>query len=625
MRRRAVALALAGATAVAGALAVGAASGATAGATASGAIDVTFVDDGVRAPADPSLAIDGAFPDEGPLDLGVAAREETLVVQALVTSAAARAGIRAEYQGDLEATTYAERFVDVAKPSSSAREPGASLAFTKPAAPDRARVLGVVADALVPGAPVDVAPGRRSAIWVDLFVPRGARAGAHEGTLRLVDGEGRALVERRVVAEVIDATLPWPGADAIAFYDRKTLVARMGEAAAPAAERSLRRVLHAHRVAALDEVTSSDESALALDRAALHGDLYTAAEGYEGPGEGVGDRAIAIGAYGALGEPDAAKAVLAGEVAARAREARSDVDAFVYAVDEQCKSPRPLAWKRALADAHVTVAVAATCGDDPSSQAADVVMTTADRFRPDAVARARASGKRVWVYNGRRPFAGPMMLDVPPTDLRANAWIAARYGVERWFYWETTFWRDDNRGGKGGAFGFDPYVVAETFHNADGDAADGDGVLVYPGTQRPPGMVDLGRAEVFPSVRLEELRRGAEDAGWIALARARDAKTTDAIVRRVVPRALAEADEDAPPSWPDDPETWRTARRALADVVLGRPVVLPAAAPESARARPRLAALAAFVATVAACGLVAFVVRRLARRRASAAPRMRSA
>ena len=158
-----------------------------------------------------------------------------------------------------------------------------------------------------------------------------------------------------------------------------------------------------------------------------------------------------------------------------------------------------------------------------------------------------------------------MMLDVPATDLRANAWIAMRYGISRWFYWESTFWFDDNRGGRGGEHGFDPFVVAETFHNADGDSANGDGILVYPGRQRAPGMVDYGVDTVFPSVRLQNLRRGIEDAGYIALALGIDRDRADAVVARVVPRALAWAGDR--PSWPQDARLWLEARRELAEIV----------------------------------------------------------
>jgi hypothetical protein len=143
-----------------------------------------------------------------------------------------------------------------------------------------------------------------------------------------------------------------------------------------------------------------------------------------------------------------------------------------------------------------------------------------------------------------------------------------RYGVPRWFYWEATAWFDDNRGGRGGERGFDPYVVAETFHNEDGDHADGDGILLYPGKQRSH-MTDSGQDTVFPSVRLANLRRGLQDAGYVALARAVDRRRADAVVRRMIPRALAFAGERA--AWPSQARAWLDARRELA-VVIGSPV-----------------------------------------------------
>jgi hypothetical protein len=165
-----------------------------------------------------------------------------------------------------------------------------------------------------------------------------------------------------------------------------------------------------------------------------------------------------------------------------------------------------------------------------------------------------------------------MMLDVPATDLRANAWIAMRYRVERWFYWEATFWFDDNEGGKGGEIGFDPFTVAETFHNDAGDHANGDGILVYPGRQRSGAsrMVDYGVDRVFPSIRLKNLRRGIEDAGYVALARQVSPERAEAIVARVIPRALAWAGDRS--SWPQDAKGWLAARRDLSEIVASRHV-----------------------------------------------------
>jgi len=405
----------------------------------------------------------------------------------------------------------------------------------------------------------------------------------------------------------LDRTLPYPGAAIMAYYDPENLTRRIGSA--PAIEASLRHVLHAHHVSAIHEVTRV-EGMGAFDDDALRGALFTRARGYDGPGAGAGEGVFAIGAYGALKDPDAAKAELVARFAAHveALGVADRTDVFVYAVDEKCDSPRPAAWRDALAGGGAPrVLVGATCNRDPKAQAASLVMMTSDGYVPS---RAASAGKPVWVYNGIRPHAGPMMLDVPAVDLRANAWIAARYGVPRWFYWESTFWFDDNRGGKGGARGFDPFEVAETFHNQDGDYDNGDGILVYPGHQGD-GMHDEGIAGVVPSVRLKNVRRGAEDAAYIALARAVSRADADEVVERMIPRALGEASGGA--AWPERGAAWLAARRDLADIIDGN-----APASRAERGASRSAAPVRTMATVvvvAAALALAAAIQRIRRRR----------
>ena len=227
-------------------------------------------------------------------------------------------------------------------------------------------------------------------------------------------------------------------------------------------------------------------------------------------------------------------------------------------------------------------------------------MMTAPDYVPERARAAKAAGKWVWAYNGQRPYAGAMMLDLPAIDLRANAWIAARYGIERWFYWESTYWHDDNRGGRGGWDGFDPFEVAETFHNADGDWANGDGILLYPGTQIARGMRDFEMTTVFPSVRLKNLRRGVEDAAYVDAARAVDREAADEVVRRVVPSALAHAGRRA--SWPNRGAPWLDARRDLARIFEAPPP--KARAPEREWLRIVVAAIAIAIAAAIAIARV---------------------
>jgi hypothetical protein len=165
------------------------------------------------------------------------------------------------------------------------------------------------------------------------------------------------------------------------------------------------------------------------------------------------------------------------------------------------------------------------------------------------------------VYNGALPRTGTFMLDAPLTGLMADGWIAASHDVGRWFLWETIFWHDGNRGGKGP---IDPFTVAENFHNRDGDACLGDGMLLYPGTQGGEfASRSIGFPGVLPSMRLKSLRRGIQDAGYIALARAASPSAVDAIVKEVIPAALDEARLDAPAAWSGEGAPFFNARAAL--------------------------------------------------------------
>jgi len=421
-------------------------------------------------------------------------------------------------------------------------------------------------------------PREGAAIWIDLTVSPEARAGVYGATLLVRDARSE-LVARPIALRVIDEVLPFAAAPAFVFYDAGELTRRMGNARA---ESGLRALFHAHHLGAVHRLyaeTLSDPRALDLDRAAIDGQAYTRSRGYDGPGQAVGEGVLALGTYGSLGKPsaDAREAAVKLARGIVGERGAGTTAAFVYAIDEQCDSDWPARWLELLRASYPLrgFRVGATCGADPSSQAADLVLQTARDLDPARAHLAEREGKWVWAYNGMRPSAGPMMLDVPATDLRANAWIAMRYGVPRWFYWESTFWFDDNRGGRGGDRGFDPFTEAETFHNRDGDRANGDGILVYPGTQVAPGMVSYGAQELFPSVRLKNLRRGIEDAGYIAVARRIDPERADAIVARVVPQALAWAGER--PSWPQEAKGWLEARRALAEIVTS-----PAAASDHA-------------------------------------------
>ncbi|AUX40998.1 hypothetical protein SOCE26_024020 [Sorangium cellulosum] len=461
---------------------------------------------------------------------------------------------------------FVEHYVEIKQRSRNDRRAGESLGWSAAARPPDDRHLGFLPDALIP---VDLAPpwapyplevGAREtrAVWIDVHVPERAVPGLHEGKVVVSSASHGELASLELRIEVASATLPYSPVDFIAFYEADEIAKRVGDG--PAVEQQLWQLLHAHHVDGFASVRTPAE----VDRlrAALDGSLFTPERGYRGPGAGVGPAAAALGAYGGFGDPKEETLPRVEAVAELLPPSVNDV--MLYAVDEQCESPRGPGWRRLVRGSRLSsrILVGHSCGEiHPAKQDVDLVLTPANHFDSEWARAAREAGKRLWVYNGALPRTGTFMIDAPLTGLMANGWIAASHEVDRWFLWETTFWHDGNRGGKGPV---DPFTVAENFHNNDGDACLGDGMLLYPGTQRGAFAArSAGFPGVFPSMRLKSLRRGIQDAGYIALARAASPAAADAIVKQVVPAALDEALDTAPAAWSSEGASFLEGRAAL--------------------------------------------------------------
>ncbi|HTJ85565.1 MAG TPA: hypothetical protein VL400_27800, partial [Polyangiaceae bacterium] len=348
-------------------------------------------------------------------------------------------------RGRIAGDVFVERFVDVKTRSHNDRSPGA-LGFTAHAAPADETSLGLVPDALLTPAQaaifarVDAADPtyaslRRAVYYVEVFVPDDAPAGVFRGAVALV-GPGGLVDQIPVALTVLDAPLPYRPVRMHAYYERATLERYFDDP--DGAERDLVRTLHAHHVEAIVELSRPEH--VERIRGALDGSWFDG--DYRGPGRGVPASVAALGTYGTLGDPDAATLATVKDLATKIPDGVADV--FVYAVDESCDSPRGPRWRAMLHDANVFPRVVAghTCDRDPTHQDVDLAMMPAQSFDPERAAAARAQGKRVWIYNGMLPFTGASVLDVPPTSLTIDGWIAATFDVGRWFFWESVFWED---------------------------------------------------------------------------------------------------------------------------------------------------------------------------------------
>jgi len=469
-------------------------------------------------------------------------RDEVVAFQVVVEGPAE--GITVEVE-DLPPTVEVERFVEhffEVKRSSTGGH-AYSLGWSEGSGPRGDAYTGWLPDALIPVEwapawspwPLKVPAGQRGLVWIDVTMPPEIDAGTYRG--RVVARAGAQVVATLPLElEVLPATMPARPVKTMIYYDRGALARRIGNL--EWTELQLLTLYRRHHLTPLRSVGSVED---------VH-DLD--------------DDVVVLGTYGTFGDPSADKLATVEQIAdaLAAQRVFDHADVVLYAEDEDCKSPRGAGWKALLAGSKNAnarrIRVAWTCSEDPASQPVDVPIVAAGEYRPPS---------RAWIYNGSRPPTGTILTDTEAVSLRTCGWIAAMASIPRWFIWESTFWYDGNRGGRGP---YDPFVSAETFHNEDGEASMGDGVLVYPGRQIDRfGEHSLGLDGVVPSIRLKNLRRGIEDAGYYELALAANRAGAEKIARELLPRVLNEAREGDPPSWSERGKPWREARRALGRLI----------------------------------------------------------
>ena len=465
---------------------------------------------------------------------------------------------------------------------SGGRSPGGSLGWAPGASPPGPAPGGTLDDALIPveaapawaAYPLRMEPGQHRTVWIDVAIPEEpVRPGRYGSRLRVRElTTAQTIADLPVVLEVGRARLPYAALHTMVYFARAKMIETLGS---EAAVEQYERLMHAHHLTTVMSLRNPAD--VAANARYLSGELFSSAQGYRGPGAGIRPNVVVLGAYGGLGDPNEAglrtvETMLARLEALGIRDRPGELDVFLYAVDEQCASPRGAEWKRWLSQSPVAqvraLRVGHTCSEPPAQQAVDLVMVSAASYAPSLAEAAVRRGKHVWIYNGALPQTGSFLTDSWRLSLRANAWIQSAYGIERWFYWESAFWHDGNRGGQGP---HDLFASAETFHNQDGDACNGDGVLVYPGQQPRFPAHSVGIPGVFPSIRLKQWRRGISDAGYLKLARAVDAARSDRLARSLVPAALDQAKLQPSPRWPTTPDTYEAARRELFDLVCAGP------------------------------------------------------
>ena len=419
------------------------------------------------------------------------------------------------------------------------------------------------------GLPIAVASDENQSIWIEVYTGRGRRAGTYRGLVEIDADGARSAIP--VELELLDFDLPDENSmHAMLYYDGGQPELYHGRNLDPA----YHRMAHRHRT---ELVHAYDEVTLPQAWGRFSGADFTQAAGYEGPGEGVGNRIAPRTFYGpgrgfderesAWRQSDAWMTFL--------REKLARAITFLYMPDE----PRPQEYPRI----HT---IAGHIHSNPGPGRALPVFVTSEYveglagaidiwdsgprgFKLDRVAEERAAGRRYWFYNGGRPEGGAIVIDAPATDARATIWAAFKHDVEVYFYWHAVHWRHNSQMVTGDR-NQNVWAQSLTFDNRkqpnkpidDQGYIHGDGVLIYPGEERVHPEEDRGVPGPVSTVQLANFRRGLQDHQYLTLAKklGLESVVNDAVLA-IVPKVFSDAGETV--SFPETGDPYEAARLRL--------------------------------------------------------------
>ncbi len=452
---------------------------------------------------------------------------------------------------------FTENYMNVEEPSQArwVFDPGSPAAPEDPTGWKPVQLVPENARPERGGLPINVAPRRNQALWIEVYVPRGLPLGMYDGAVELRAGGG--LRRLPVELEVFDFELPDKGSlAAMVYFEPDQVVRYHGRALTD----RFQRFAHRHRI---ELVGAYSTSSLAAARGRFDGSDFTAARGYDGPGAGVGNTIAPASFYGPGTAYDERASAWASSdawmtsLAANAPGART----FLYMPDE----PGPSQYDRihTIADnlhsnpgpgRALPIFVTRSYASDLDG-AIDIWCSSAAGFQPARAVTERAKGKQYWFYNGTRPETGAIIIDAPATEAR---W---RHNFQKQGERDQDVWSSsitfDNRGQPGKPLSSQGFI-------------HGDGVLLYPGEEVLHPLQDRGIAGPIGTIQLANLRRGLQDHLYLSLARQKGlGEQVDAELNEVVPAVFSESGPTV--TFAQTGDRFEHARYRLARALAGAP------------------------------------------------------
>lgn len=452
----------------------------------------------------------------------------------------------------------------------------------------------------------EIVAGQNQSIWVDIYIPKDASTGLFLGQIEvLVEGSPVQMIP--VELTVRDFTLPdVSSAQTMVYMGYEDVNQRyLGDAypddanAVDAIRDRHFLVAHRHRISLIgDEISTSEgydhPSPAWIPR--LNGSLFTPEKGYNGPGVGIGNGVYSIGTYGSWGWQDGDESDMwqhADKWVSWFDANAPDTEYFLYLIDESDDFPQTEQWANWLMTNPVdgnrlmsfaTIALPYAVANTPSLNIAASWSTVGlpEVWQQAADQLNQNPNQRVYLYNGQRPGSGSFAIEDDGIALRELAWGQYKKGIDRWFFWESTYY-NNFQGGTGetnvfqSAFTFGGYDGEdEVFGETGWNYSNGDGVLFYPGTDLVYPDESYGVTGPFASLRMKHWRRGIQDVDYLVLAAQIDPQRVSEIVQTMIPTVLWEVgieDRNDPTwvltdiGWSTDPDICESARAELADII----------------------------------------------------------
>lgn len=449
----------------------------------------------------------------------------------------------------------------------------------------------------------DIAPNENQSIWADIYIPKTAAPGLYTGNVQISEN-GSPTKSIPVNLTVKNFTLPdSPNSKTMVFYSQENVNKRFfgtTDPADPTAAKNIRdqffKVAHRHKISLIDADPGATDTPTPEWLSRLNGTLFTAANGYRGPGENTGNNVYSIGTYGSWDWKDQGEAAMRAHSDAWVKwfEANSPTtEFFLYLIDESSDYPLIQKWANWIHNnpgpgqrlkAFATIPLPDAIKNTPSLDIIASWLTVGDRdtWETSLNTLRNLSGKKLFLYNGKRPSNGSFATEDDGIALRQLAWAQYKKGIARWYFWESTYY-NNYQGGQGetpvfqkaqtfGGYNGRDNIIGETGWNY----SNGDGVLFYPGTDKFFSNDSYNINGPITSIRLKEWRRGIQDVDYLTLAAAKNPTRVAEIVASMIPKVLWEYGINDPSdptwvrsniSWSTNPNVWEAARAELAGII----------------------------------------------------------